>query len=1164
MRNLLFCRSHQLILFLFLIVCLCIPFNEINTAYAADRSLKQLNSLHELWNFYKYTYIKDGRVISWDENGITTSEGQSYAMLRAVWANDHPTFKQVYQWAKTHLMVRGDHLFAWKWKHDDNSATDADTDIALALLLAWKKFSVEQYRDDALKIIDDIWRKEVIKINNNWYVTAGNWAPREQFPAIHIGYLAPYAYELFAKVDRHHPWKQLVHSSYQILEWLFFDQRVAVPPQIVFINKDTGRLFMRPSDDSRNRLFSYDAFPLYWRIAVDSEWHGRNNGKLRRAMLAFFQSEWKKRGKLFDQYTPQGEPRSSLEALPLYATVQSLAAVQDSALANELSSMKLKGLWKKALTSKETPYYLQNWLWFGRAFEIGAVRNHLDFFDFLESIYSKDFLQHFPWALTVIVILFYLLLHFRNQSCGASSGVPTCRDLNITRPPADHERTPGRSRGIASRGIHPAIKAILLICGFFICFRYLWWRLNSTLNFLETCGPFISISLWVAEFYCLTTVMLLLVQVGFNKKEARKPVRDDNFKPPVDVYIPIYSESPEILEKTLAAACAMRYPNKTIYVLDDSHRDAVRDLAVKHGACWIKGPRRHAKAGNLNNALSATRGDLVVVFDTDHIPVSSFLDETVPFFSDPKVGVVQTPHHFYNRDIFQRAFQSNGQVPNEQDMFNHGIQAGRDTWNGSFFVGSGAVFRRQALEQINGFKLMSITEDIHSSQHLHANGYASVFVDRDLAVGLSAEDYASYIVQRKRWMQGCLQIFFKDNPLFQKGLSLRHRVGYFASLYYFFFPLVRVVFWATPLYYLLFHLHPVFSDVSTLLAYLIPYMICLPLLSSILLQRWPRMLWGTVYENAVSFPLFLSLSELMFRRKLGFKVTPKGVTSDKRKFDLPSAWITLAAAAITLFAILKGIVEFSYFGIEKDAYFFNLGWAVYNLVFLAAALLVAWERPQKRLSDRVPIPVPFTLRANGFFLKGRLQDISLSGASFMPEHNVRIPASAILELFDERPITIAVRRIYQDRKRGGENRCGLEFTNPDSAIKNELLLRTFAAPETWQHAHTGHTQSNLVMSYSFLKGIISCFFPAVALRRKEVRHPRFRPVRIYLNGIRTAAILRNQSETGRKVLLFVRQIGPESKWHMLQEESEIKSVRLVYIKKIIPYLCVAGFTLCES
>jgi cellulose synthase (UDP-forming) len=1128
MRHVLSPRFYRPSIFLLAAVFLCVlSAKSLTAASADDQSLKQLNSLHELWNFYKYTYIRDGRVISWDENGITTSEGQSYAMLRAVWANDHATFKLVYQWTKTHLMVRGDRLFAWKWKQDSNSAADADTDIALALLLASKKFSVPQYLDDALRIMSDIWSREVVRVNDKYFITAGDWAGREQFPAIHVGYLAPHAYEVFARVDRGHPWKKLVDSSYEILEWLYFDQGLPLPPQVIFINRDSGRLFIRQSDDPRHRLFSYDAFPLYWRIAVDAEWHGRNKGKLRKAMLAFFQSEWKQQGKIFDRYTPQGHAQSSLEALPLYPAIQALASLEDRALAQEISDKKLTGLWKKALANKETPYYLQNWLWFGRAFEAGIVRNHLAFFDFIGSVSAGGFLRHFPWVLTLVFILLYLLLRVKNKA------------------------------------LHRPVKIALLICGFTICFRYLWWRLNSTLNFLETLGPFISVTLWLAEFYCLTTIMLLLVQVGFHDKKKKKTEQNFDYNPSVDVYIPIYSESPEILEKTLAAARAMHYGNKTVFVLDDSRRDVVRDLAVAYGARYINGPRRHAKAGNLNNALALTGGELIVVFDTDHIPVSSFLCETVPFFSDPKVGVVQTPHHFYNSDIFQRAFRSGGQVPNEQDMFNHGIQGGRDGWKGAFFVGSGAVFRRQALEQIGGFKLMSITEDIHSSQHLHAKGYTSVFVDKDLAVGLAAEDYASYIVQRKRWMQGCLQIFFKDNPLFQKGLGLRHRLGYFASLYYFFFPVIRLVFWITPLYYLLFHLHPVFSDVSTLLAHLVPYMICLPLLSSALLQQWPRMFWGTVYENAVSFPLFLSAFELVLSRKPAFKVTPKGITSDQRKFDFSSAGVTLAAAAVTLFAIIKGIVEFNYFGIEKDAYFFNLGWAAYNLLFLLVSLLVAWERPQKRQSERISIPVPFKLSSAGFLLEGKLRDISLSGASFTPERGVNIPQSATIELFDQRPVRLAVRTVYQDRTRNGQGRCGLSFTFPDATAGNDLLLRTFADPDTWRNAHAEHARSNLLMGYHFLKGIIRCFLPALTLKRREVREARFRPACICLNGKRIPALLLNRSELGRKFFFFADRIHQDSQWHSLEGMSEKRAMRRVYLKKIIPCFYTAGFTVCE-
>src|SRR5262249_11555253 len=159
----------------------------------------------------------------------------------------------------------------------------------------------------------------------------------------------------------------------------------------------------------------------------------------------------------------------------------------------------------------------------------------------------------------------------------------------------------------------------------------------------------------------------------------------------------------------LLAARAIEYPHFAVYVLDDGHRDEVQDLARRLGAHYLRGPREHAKAGNLNAALQQTRGDLVAIFDTDHIPMRSFLQETVPWFQDDEVGVVQTPHVFRNPDIFQRAFRQEGVIPNEADLFNRGIQPERDSWGGAFFVGSGALFRREALDSIGGFKLLSIT-----------------------------------------------------------------------------------------------------------------------------------------------------------------------------------------------------------------------------------------------------------------------------------------------------------------------------------------------------------------------------------------------------------------------------------------------------------------------
>src|SRR5262249_21777076 len=205
-------------------------------------------------------------------------------------------------------------------------------------------------------------------------------------------------------------------------------------------------------------------------------------------------------------------------------------------------------------------------------------------------------------------------------------------------------------------------RVAFLVVAFTVAGPSLWWRATSSLNYIEPWGRFISISLLLAEIYCFGSVVLLLVQVGLGRGRHRKRLRRrrrarrkrqrrapaEGAAPSVDVMIPIFHEPLEILEQTLLAARAMPYARFAVYVLDDGHRDEVRDLAQRLGAHYLRGPREHAKAGNLNAALEQTRGDLVAVFDTDLIPTQSFLEETVPWFEDDEVGVVQTPHVFRN------------------------------------------------------------------------------------------------------------------------------------------------------------------------------------------------------------------------------------------------------------------------------------------------------------------------------------------------------------------------------------------------------------------------------------------------------------------------------------------------------------------------------------
>lgn len=129
----------------------------------------------------------------------------------------------------------------------------------------------------------------------------------------------------------------------------------------------------------------------------------------------------------------------------------------------------------------------------------------------------------------------------------------------------------------------------------------------------------------------------------------------------------------DILKRTLVGCIHQEYPKDRfrVYVLDDGHRDEVRELAASLGCAYLRRPDRslHAKAGNLNHALKRSDGELVALFDVDHVPVTSFLKETVGFFEDPAVAFVQTPHHFYNPDIFQRNLRLEQELKNEQALF---------------------------------------------------------------------------------------------------------------------------------------------------------------------------------------------------------------------------------------------------------------------------------------------------------------------------------------------------------------------------------------------------------------------------------------------------------------------------------------------------------------
>ena len=220
----------------------------------------------------------------------------------------------------------------------------------------------------------------------------------------------------------------------------------------------------------------------------------------------------------------------------------------------------------------------------------------------------------------------------------------------------------------------------------------------------------------------------------------------------VDVFITAYDEDPALLETTLKAAAAMRYPHRT-YLLDDGRRGRLRILAESLGAAYLtrEGNKDH-KAGNINAALGRTSGELVAVFDADHAPTPDFLDKTLGFFADDGVGFVQAMQTFSNcrENLVTRAA-----AEATHEYFNIAAVCA-DSLGAACLHGTNAVIRRSALGSVGGY-LPGLAEDLETSIALHEKGWRSRYVCEPLGPGLVPTTLGAFWIQQLKWSRGVVE-----------------------------------------------------------------------------------------------------------------------------------------------------------------------------------------------------------------------------------------------------------------------------------------------------------------------------------------------------------------------------------------------------------------------
>lgn len=520
-----------------------------------------------------------------------------------------------------------------------------------------------------------------------------------------------------------------------------------------------------------------------------------------------------------------------------------------------------------------------------------------------------------------------------------------------------------------------------------VVLRYWIWRVTSTLPDPALNASFVlAVLLLLIETYSILVFFLNAFITADPVERGLPPKVETDKLPTVDILVPSYNEPAEMLAITLSAAKNMIYPARlrTVVLCDDggtdqrcnspnpevaekskARRAELQKLCADLGVVYSTRARNeHAKAGNMMAALERLNGDLVVVFDADHVPSRDFLARTVGYFvEDPQLFLVQTPHFFINKDPIERNLGL--KCPPENEMFYGLIHPGLDRWGGAFFCGSAALLRRKALDSAGGFAGETITEDAETALEIHSKGWRSLYLDRAMIAGLQPETFASFIQQRGRWASGMMQMLMLKNPLFRPGLKPLQRLCYINSMAFWLFPLIRLVYLLAPLTYLFFSVEIFVTTFREAMAYTLSYMAVVLLVQNAIFwrHRWP--LISEIYEIAQAPYLAGAIFRTVMRpRGAKFNVTAKDETLAE-DYISPIYGPLLFLFGLTFAGVLALVFRWIAYPGDRSVLSVVGVWAVINCLLVSLSLRAVSEKQQRRASPRIAMRESGTLRWPG-------------------------------------------------------------------------------------------------------------------------------------------------------------------------------------------------------
>lgn len=475
--------------------------------------------------------------------------------------------------------------------------------------------------------------------------------------------------------------------------------------------------------------------------------------------------------------------------------------------------------------------------------------------------------------------------------------------------------------------------------------------------------------------YCFAQLYLVILYLSQKPKAIR--VLEGGPYPQVTIQLPIYNEK-YVIERLIEAVCAFDYPREKleIQVLDDSVDETVEIVGkqvkeLQKLGFDIQHIRRDKavdyKAGALAAGMKTAKGDFVAIFDADFVPKPDFLIKTLPWFENPKVGVVQSRwgHINENYSLLTRlqSYALNAHFTIEQ--------GGRNA-HGHFinFNGTAGIWRREAITEAGGWQGDTLTEDLDLSYRSQLKGWKFVFLENLVSPAELPAEMNALKSQQFRWAKGAAECARKN-----LGKVLRANHVAFSTKLTAIFHLFNSIMWLSifisglllPPFLYVMATTPAFQFLGSVFS-------VFHLSFAILLLFYLVANWGLgirsgkdVIRFLLHYPAFLSLSmgislynavgvvEGYVGKRSSFVRTPKFHIVDKKDSIKGKQYVEFRPSAITFFELASCIYFClgTWLSIQLGQYIATTFLSMMAVGF-GAVLAFSWQHARKSTSLQAP------------------------------------------------------------------------------------------------------------------------------------------------------------------------------------------------------------------